>query len=165
MWCLIDFCLLPKTEFVTMNQEQNVQNSAVPASSDRGSWNLWQCPTLFPQPGPRSGWPPSACPVIWIAAFFSFKKNSLYVFHLLQVICMWTIFKVLNWLQHCFCFMFWFLGHEVCEILAPQSGIEPTPITLEGEVSPLEHQGSPYIFPQLVNSTVGQPKCPKAMRF
>ena len=29
---------------------------------------------------------PSACPIIWIAAFFSFKKTSLHVFHLLQVL-------------------------------------------------------------------------------
>ena len=43
--------------------------------------------------------------------------------------------------------MFWFLGHQAHEILAPQPGIEPTPIALEGEVSPLDHQGSPYVFP------------------
>ena len=30
--------------------------------------------------------------------------------------------------------MFCFSGHEACEILAPQPGIEPTPPALEGEV-------------------------------
>ena len=40
---------------------------------------------------------------------------------------MWTIFfEVLNLLQYCFCFMFWFLGHEAYRILAPQPGMEPT---------------------------------------
>ena len=43
-------------------------------------------------------------------------------------------FEVLNLLQYCFCFMFWFLGHEACRILAPPPGMEPTPPTLEGKV-------------------------------
>ena len=30
--------------------------------------------------------------------------------------------------------MFWFLGHEARGVLAPQSGIKPTPSALEGEV-------------------------------
>ena len=47
---------------------------------------------------------------------------------------MWTIFKVFNLLQYHFCFMFCFLGHEACEILAPHPGIEPAPPALEGEV-------------------------------
>ena len=28
-------------------------------------------------------------------------------------------------LQNCFCFMFWFFGHEACGILAPWPGMEP----------------------------------------
>ena len=57
---------------------------------------------------------------------FSFKKNFF---------LMWTIFKsLLNLLQYCFCFMFWFFGHEAGGILAPTPGIEPTPPALEGEV-------------------------------
>ena len=28
--------------------------------------------------------------------------------------------SLLNLLQYCFCFMFWFFGHEACGILAPQ---------------------------------------------
>ena len=30
--------------------------------------------------------------------------------------------------------MLWFFGHEAYGILAPQSGMEPTPPALEGEV-------------------------------
>ena len=30
-----------------------------------------------------------------------------------------------------FCFMFWFLDHEACGILAPQPGLEPAPPALE----------------------------------
>ena len=30
--------------------------------------------------------------------------------------------------------MFWFFGHEACELFAPWSGIEPVPSALEGEV-------------------------------
>ena len=35
--------------------------------------------------------------------------------------------SLLSFLQYCFCFMFWFFGHKVCEI-------EPAPPALEGEV-------------------------------
>ena len=44
---------------------------------------------------------------------------------------MWIIFKVF---VDCFRFMFCFLGHEACGILAPQPGTEPTSSALEGEV-------------------------------
>ena len=50
-------------------------------------------------------------------------------------VLMWSIFKVfLNLLQYCFCFMFWFSGHEACGILAPQPGIKSTSPALEGKV-------------------------------
>ena len=42
--------------------------------------------------------------------------------------------SLLNLLQYCFCFMFWFFGCEACGILAPQPGIKLTPPALEGEV-------------------------------
>ena len=42
--------------------------------------------------------------------------------------------SLLNLLQHCFCFMFWFFGHEQHEILAPQPGLKRAPPVLEGEV-------------------------------
>ena len=44
---------------------------------------------------------------------------------------MWTI---LNELQCCFCFMFWFVDCKACGILAPQPGLKPASPTLEGEV-------------------------------
>ena len=40
----------------------------------------------------------------------------------------------MNLLQYYFCFMFWFFGHEPCGILAPQPGMEPSPLALEGKV-------------------------------
>ena len=49
---------------------------------------------------------------------------------------MYTIFlkSLLNLLEYCFRFMFWFFGHEAWKILAPQRGIEPSPPALEGDV-------------------------------
>ena len=42
--------------------------------------------------------------------------------------------SLLNLLQYCFCFIFWFLGHEACGILAHHPGIKPAPPALEDEV-------------------------------
>ena len=42
--------------------------------------------------------------------------------------------SLLNLLQYCSCFMFWFFGPEACGILAPRPEIEPTPPALEGKV-------------------------------
>ena len=42
--------------------------------------------------------------------------------------------SLVNLLQYCFCFMFWFFGHEARGILAPRPGIKHAPPTLEGEV-------------------------------
>ena len=49
---------------------------------------------------------------------------------------MWGIFlkSLLNLLQYCFCFMFWFYGQEACGILAAQPGTEPLPSALESKV-------------------------------
>ena len=47
----------------------------------------------------------------------------------------WFIFQsLLNLLQYCFCFMFWFFGHEARGIMAPRPRTEPTAPALEGEV-------------------------------
>ena len=55
---------------------------------------------------------------------------------------MWTILKyLLNWLQYCFCFLFWFFGHKACGILASWLGIEHTPHALEGQVLTTELPG------------------------
>ena len=50
-------------------------------------------------------------------------------------------------LQYCFCFIFWFFGPDVCEILVPQPGIKPTPPALEGEVL---STGPPWKSPRYV---------------
>ena len=42
--------------------------------------------------------------------------------------------SLLNFLQYCFCFMFWFFGREACGTLVPWPGIKPAPPALEGEV-------------------------------
>ena len=49
---------------------------------------------------------------------------------------MWTILKsLLNFLQYCFCFMFWFSDQEAHGIISPWPGIELAPSVLEGKVS------------------------------
>ena len=61
--------------------------------------------------------------------------------------------SLLNLLQYCFCFKFWFFGYEACGILAPPSGIEPAPPAQEGEVLTTGLPGkSPSIFFSLPNS-------------
>ena len=42
--------------------------------------------------------------------------------------------SLLNLLQYCLCFIFFFPGPEAFGILTPQLGIKPTPPALEGEV-------------------------------
>ena len=42
--------------------------------------------------------------------------------------------SLLNLLQYCFCFLFWFFCPMTCGILAPRPGSEPIPPALEGEV-------------------------------
>ena len=44
------------------------------------------------------------------------------------------------------CFMFRFFGHEACEILVPQPGIEPPPPVWEGEVSTTGQPGKPQMY-------------------
>ena len=65
-----------------------------------------------------------------IFSIISFFKEFFFFF------LMWTILKVflLNLLQYCFCFMFWFFGPEACGILAPRPGVKPTPPALEGQI-------------------------------
>ena len=54
--------------------------------------------------------------------------------------------SLLNLLQYCFCFMFWFLGLTACGILAPWPGIKAAPSVLEGESEPRDRQGCPLIM-------------------
>ena len=50
--------------------------------------------------------------------------------------CCWGSFlkSLLNLLQYCFYFTFWFFGHKPCGILGPQPRIEPVPPALAGEI-------------------------------
>ena len=55
--------------------------------------------------------------------------------------------SLLNLLQFCFCFVFWFFGHhEACGTLGPRQGIEPETTALEGE---FVTTGPPGKFQQL----------------
>ena len=52
--------------------------------------------------------------------------------------------SLLNLLQYCFCFMFWFFGPKARGILPPRPGIELTPPALEGEVLTTGPPGKPH---------------------
>ena len=70
---------------------------------------------------------------IWEGFYITLELHFIF----LKIFLMWTISflkSLLNLWQCCFCFMFWFFGHEACGILAPQTGIKPAPAALEGEV-------------------------------
>ena len=56
-------------------------------------------------------------------------------FSFLRFFFMWTILKsLLNLLQYSFYFIFLFIGHVVCGILAPWPGMEPAPAAWKGKV-------------------------------
>ena len=67
--------------------------------------------------------------ITWYASF-------LFLFFFLKFFFSCGLFlkSLLNLLQYCFCFMFWFFGQEACGILAPRPGIESTLPALEGDV-------------------------------
>ena len=55
--------------------------------------------------------------------------------------CGWFLKSLLNLLQYCFCFRFWFFSCKACENLSSSPGIKPAPPALEGEIlttGPLE---------------------------
>ena len=75
--------------------------------------------------------------VLWdyLSQVDTFLKINLFFFFFLKIFWCGPFLKfLLNLLQYCFCFMFWFFGPEARGILAPLPGIEPTPPALEGEV-------------------------------
>ena len=79
--------------------------------------------------------------------FTSFFLKFFFFFFL-----MWTIFfkSLLNLLQYCFCFMFWFFGCQACGIFTPQPGTEPAPPALEGEVFTTGRPGKSRVSPLLI---------------
>ena len=54
--------------------------------------------------------------------------------------------SLLNLLQYCFCFMFWFFNSESCGILALQPGFEPATLHWKVKSHPLGHQGHPQYY-------------------
>ena len=66
---------------------------------------------------------------------------------ILRFFCVWTIFKVFTeFVTILFCFLFWFIDCEACEILVSQPGRNTAPPALEGEVLTLDHLGHPWDF-------------------
>ena len=65
------------------------------------------------------------------------KKQNISIFNLFFKIFFWCgpfLNPLLNLLQYCFCFVFWFFGLKAYVVLAPGIGIEPTTPALEGKV-------------------------------
>ena len=122
----------------------------------RDMWMLnqfksWELPVfVFLQKKQNSvGW---LQPLAWLEYFF-FK-----IFFLCGPFL--KSFFFLTFLQHCFCFMFWFISHEACGIPAPWPGTEPSPCALEGKSQPLVHQGSPWnTFTGLSDLAIHQAGC------
>ena len=55
--------------------------------------------------------------------------------------------SLLNLLQYCFCFMFWFFGHKAQGTLPPQPGIKSAFLALEGGLNPWTTREVPQIHP------------------
>ena len=81
----------------------------------------------------------------WLASLhfpglgFLIFPGILYFFPLIHLLLFPIIqnnfFKsLLNLLQYCFCFVFWFPGYEACGIVGPELGIEPALPALDGEL-------------------------------
>ena len=70
-----------------------------------------------------------------IQIYFKALNTFYFIIYLLCIFDVDHFFKsLLNLLQHCFCFMFWFFGLKACGILAPRPGIDPAPPALESKV-------------------------------
>lgn len=60
---------------------------------------------------------------------------------------------LLNLLQYCFCFMFWFFGHEACGILTHQPGIGLASSVLDGCLNHWTTRWSPFDLLHFCNYT------------
>ena len=79
---------------------------------------------------------PSSPPALYWFYWFSHCQvesllNNIYIFLMFYVPFLKSL---LNLLQHCFWFMFWFCSCKSCGILISKPGIKPTSPALEGEV-------------------------------
>ena len=77
--------------------------------------------------------PPDCSSVLLLFSRFFFISFFFYVDQILK--------SLLNLLRYCFCFMFWFFGHEAGGILVPQPRIESAPLHWKVKSSPLNCQG------------------------
>ena len=72
-------------------------------------------------------------------------STSLAILPSLPEVSLSLLKSLLNVLQYCCCFMFWFFGCEGCGILAPQPVIKLRPPAVEGQVLNIGPPGnSPY---------------------
>ena len=83
----------------------------------------------------------------WRLSFEGRGQRDLKIFFFFFFCCGIFSKSFLNLLQYCFCFMFWFFGHEACGILAPLPGIKPTTPALEGEVLTSGLPGKSWVRP------------------
>ena len=100
-------------------------------------WGLFSAgtPLAFPPTSPQAG------KVVGVECMQLTLLRTVLGSRLIRLLCCWwrrekrkCVFflkwgpflkSLLTLLQHCFCFMFWFLGQEACGILVPRPGIEP----------------------------------------
>ena len=78
---------------------------------------------------------PLSSMTVSLVTWFPFMSG--YFCHLGWFLSLYTVFlfkSLLNVLQYCFCFVFWFFSHEACGILASWPGIKLAPPALEGKV-------------------------------
>ena len=71
------------------------------------------------------------------------RPVCLLFFLFLDFFLMWIIFKVyMEFVKHCFCFIFCYLGRQPCGIFASQPGMEPITPASEGAVLTTEPPGT-----------------------
>ena len=66
---------------------------------------------------------------------WAFLPTLLFFFKDFFFFLIWTFFfffkLLMNFLQYCFCFVFWIFGLKACEVSAPQAGLGIVPLALE----------------------------------
>ena len=85
----------------------------------------------------------------YLILFICFLKNlktPLFLIFLKDFFMVHFLKSLLNVLQYCFGFMFWFFSHEACRILAPCPGIELPSPALGGEVLTTGPPGKSHKF-------------------
>ena len=98
---------------------------------DRGNYRTHHCPQVPMSPPLSSFASSSACFLYNVHSYKREDLGGIVCFILARTrsqIYIWFFLKsLLNLLQHCFCFMFWFFGLKAWGILAPRPRIKPSP--------------------------------------